>query len=214
MPSFEIPDGPTTIALSETTVQGQPRRTGTATFSVTNNATQPLAGRFSVVTQGDAKPQWVEVMGDAQRTFAPSETQQVSVSVSVPAAAPPGDYTCRLRVVNVNDPDNDYTDGAAASFTVPTIVPHHDDGFPTWGYVAIGVALVVIVAGASFFLLRPKPLTVPDVTGMAFDAASATLTGQGFNPIRADVAPQERAPAPWSGRIRPHWPRFPRTPRT
>ncbi|MEJ2666015.1 MAG: PASTA domain-containing protein [Deinococcales bacterium] len=184
MPSFEIPDSPATVVLKEQTVQGKTRRTGAASFSITNKTNQPLAGRLSVVPQGDAKAEWFEVMGEAQRNFAASETQQASVNVTVPGDAPAGNYTFRLRIVNVNDPDNDYTDGATASFEVPEVVtpPAH---FPRWAYFAIGAALVVVVGGVVAWMML-RGVRVPDVVSNPHDyaAASAEISKVGLKPAR------------------------------
>lgn len=194
MPSFEIPDSPATVVLKEQTVQGKTQRTGAASFSITNKTNQPLAGRLSVVPQGNAKAEWFEVMGEAQRNFAAAETQQATVNVTVSGDAPAGNYTFRLRIVNVNDPDNDYTDGATASFKVPEVVPSGGGGFPTWAYIAIAVALVVIVGGVLLFL-RPSPkVTVTDTVGKTFADASAELTNEGLDVTREDVTPAGKTP--------------------
>ena len=48
MPSFEIPDGPTTVALK---TEGGFHK-GTSVFGVTNKTGEGLSGRFSVQVQG------------------------------------------------------------------------------------------------------------------------------------------------------------------
>jgi hypothetical protein len=52
MPSFEIPDGPTTVALK--TEAGFHK--GNAVFGVTNKTGEGLTARFSVQVQGTARP--------------------------------------------------------------------------------------------------------------------------------------------------------------
>jgi len=187
MPSFEIPDGPATTALKPQNVKGQTVRAGSATFSVTNKSGQPLAGRVSILPQGDAKAAWFEIGGEKERSFAASETQKISVDIKAPANAPVGDYKFRLRVVNVNDPDNDYTDSPVVTFNVPAV-----DGpppFPWWILAVVGAVLLVVVVGgviAYVVFSGPGQVQVPDVVtaGMTYDKAAAQISTAGLNPVQ------------------------------
>src|SRR5438128_8725253 len=112
MPTFEIPDGPTTIDIAR---PGDPKSTapaqGSAVFNVTNKASEGRDGRLSVQVAGSSKAEWFSVDGDRERPFAAGETQTATIKVSIPGDVPAGDYPFRLMVVAVNDPDNDHAEG-------------------------------------------------------------------------------------------------------
>ncbi len=57
--------------------------------------------------------------GEPERPVAAGENQTVTVVAKVPVATPPGQHRIKLRAINVNDPDNDSTDSAATTVTVP-----------------------------------------------------------------------------------------------
>jgi hypothetical protein len=195
MPSFEIPDGPTSISLKNDVVKGQVTRTGSANFSVTNKSGQPLAGRLSVQPQGDAKAEWFDIMGEKERNFAPTETQKITVNIKTPPAAKMGDYKFRFRAVNVNDPDNDYTDSAVVTFNLVAPPPPVPPKFPWWA-VAVGVVLFLVVIGVVIWLVIPKGVAVPDVStaGLTYDAAAKQVTDAGLNPKQNPTPATSGAP--------------------
>jgi hypothetical protein len=86
MPSFEIPDGPTTVALK--TEAGFHK--GTAVFGVTNKTGEGLTGRFSVQVQGAARPSGTRSRANRSDLSRPGETQTVTVVAKIPAATPAG----------------------------------------------------------------------------------------------------------------------------
>src|SRR3954470_4262451 len=110
MPSFEIPDGPTTVALK--TEAGFHK--ANAVFGVTNKTGEGLTARFSVQVQGSGKAEWYQIQGEPERPVAAGETQTVTVVAKIPATTPGGQHRIKLRATNVNDPDNDTTDSAVA----------------------------------------------------------------------------------------------------
>jgi serine/threonine-protein kinase len=158
MPSFEIPDGPVTVPLMSQSVSGKPLRTATVTFTVTNKTNQSLSCRLKAAAQADAKGEWLELQGEKERPFAASETQKVTVGVSVPADVKPADFKFRLQAMNVNDPGNDYAESAVATLTFAPPPPPPNK---IWPYLLIAAALVVIVGGFATWMLWPKPPPAP-----------------------------------------------------
>ncbi len=191
MPSFEIPDGPTIIALAPETPSDPSIGSGTASFSVTNRAAQGLAGRLSVIPQGDARAEWFVLQGENERRFAIGETQTATVSVRPPAGTAPGTYRFRLRAVNVNDPDNDFTESAVSGFEIKPAAPPKP--FPWWA-VAVAAGLVVVIGGlaAAYFILFSGGPVMPRVAEMAVPQAT-----QALNDIALDlvVVAENRDPA-------------------
>jgi hypothetical protein len=143
MPSFEIPDGPTTVALKK---EGAFHK-GSAVFGVTNKTGEGLTARFSVQVQGDGKAEWYQVQGEPERSVAAGENQTVTVVAKIPAATPPGQHRIKLRAINVNDPDNDSTDSSAATVTVPAAgpAPPPKKPFPWWILAVVGGVLVLVI---------------------------------------------------------------------
>ncbi|SFK35322.1 PASTA domain-containing protein [Caulobacter sp. UNC279MFTsu5.1] len=180
MPSFEIPDGPTTVALK--TEAGFHK--GNAVFGVTNKTGEGLTARFSVQIQGGGKAEWYSIQGEPERPVAAGETQTVTVVAKIPAATPAGQHRIKLRATNVNDPDNDSTDSAVATVTIPAVVkpPVQKKPFPWW-IIAVAAGVLVLVIGvivAVVLMSGPKGTAVPKVTGLDYPAAVAELKKSGF----------------------------------
>ena len=201
MPSFEIPDGPTSVALKSQLVKGQNIRTGSAMFSVTNKSGQPLAGRVSVQPQGDAKAEWFVIQGEKERNFAGNETQKITVNITAPPTVAIGDYKFRFRAVNVNDPDNDYTDSAVVTFNVAA-VPKPEPSKVPWLWIILGIVLLLlIVGGVVAWLLLSGPSTpettqipVPDVIGKVAADAEKTITDAGLVVSKTEDTTPGKAP--------------------
>ena len=181
MPSFEIPDGPTTLALKPEAGLLK----GVAVFGVTNKTGEGLTARFSVQIQGDGKPEWYQVQGEPERPVAAGETQTITVVAKIPVTAPPGQHRIKLRAVNVNDTDNDITDSSASVVTIPAPPPPKPKPkpFPWWIVAVIGVIIAVVLMTSG-----PK---VPKVIGMDYAAAVAELKKGGYT-----AAPEIDEPAP------------------
>jgi len=180
MPTFEIPDGPTTLDLQRSGAAGP--ATGSIVFNVTNRSTETCAGRLSVIPFGDAKAEWFTLEGDRERTFAAGETQTATIKVSAPADAPAGDYPFRLRAVAVNDPDNDHAEGPMTTSKVPVPPPPPPPPSRWWLWLLIAlVVLALIGAGVWFAFFRdtgPKTVEAPDFTvGMTVDQAKQEPKG-------------------------------------
>ena len=187
MPSFEIPDGPTTLALK--TEAGFHK--GTATFNVTNKTGEGLTGRFGVQIQGAGKAEWYSVQGEPERPVAAGETQTVIVAAKIPATTPPGQHRIKLRATNVNDPDNDFTESTVATVTVPAVAkpPAKKKPFPWWILAVVGGVLVlvigviiavVVMSGGDKKEVPVAVSKVPKVTGLEYAAAIEVLKKDGY----------------------------------
>jgi serine/threonine-protein kinase len=190
MPSFEIPDGPTTVALK--TEAGFHK--GNAVFGVTNKTGEGLTARFSVQVQGNGKAEWYSIQGEPERPVAAGENQTVTVVAKVPGATPPGQHRIKLRATNVNDPDNDSTDSAAATITIPAVVkppPAKKKPFPWWILAVAGGVLVLVIGVIIAVVVMGGGPKVPKVIGMDYPTAVAALKKAGY-----EVGPEVKEPAP------------------
>jgi beta-lactam-binding protein with PASTA domain len=178
MPSFEIPDGPTNVALK--TDAGFHK--GNAVFNVTNKTGEGLTARFSVQIQGTGKAEWYQVQGEPERPVASGETQTVTVVAKIPAATPAGQHRIKLRATNVNDPDNDSTESAVATVTIPAVAkpPGKKKPFPWWIIAVAGGVLVLVIGVIIAVVVMSGGTKVPQVVGMDYATAVAELKKKGY----------------------------------
>lgn len=211
MPSFEIPDSPAQLELRNQAVNGKPYRVATTTFTVTNKTAQAISGRFKIAPQGDAKAEWLQLEGEKERPFGPSETQKINVNVSLPGDVPAGEYKFRLVVMNVNDPGNDFTESAVVTFSPPKIVPNGGQR-KIWPYIVAAVVLLLLVGGVVVYLVWPRPgpavvasgIDIPNVVttpAMTFEAARQELIDAHFTNVAAAPENGPQATGAQPGRV-------------
>jgi hypothetical protein len=182
MPSFEIPDGPTTVALK---TEGGFHK-GNAVYSVTNKTQEGLTARLGVQVQGDGKPEWYQVQGEAERPVAAGETQTVTVVAKIPSAAAPGQHRVKLRAINVNDPDNDSTDSSAAAVTIPAAAAPKPKSkpFPWWILAVVGGVLVLVIGVIIAIVVMSGGSKVPSVVGQPYATAAKALDKAGYTVVK------------------------------
>lgn len=200
MPSFEIPDGPTTVKLAGSVTDAAAPRTGSIVFTVNNKSGEGRAARLSVQVAGQSKADWFVIDGEAQRNIAAGASETVTVNISVPASESAGDYPFRLRVVAVNDPDNDFADG-------PATTAHADKtgggggGGKAWIWIVVAVLVLLVIGGITAWLLMPPDepdvaptetptetaapttATVPDLVGKTVAEAQPLAKDFDFTPV-------------------------------
>jgi hypothetical protein len=203
MPTFEIPDGPTTVELKRS---GDAPATGSIVFNVTNKSSDSCAGRLSVVPSGSSKEAWFTIDGDRERTFNAGETQTATIKISTPKEVAAGDYPFRLRAVAVNDPDNDHAEGPVATAKVPPPPPPPK---PTkwWLWLIIGLVVLLVLGIGGYFIAKAlggggeettntvvanNTAPVPDFAGKTVDQAKAEA--QGFNLAEQPGTPSGKQP--------------------
>ena len=196
MPSFEIPDGPTTVELMRSGA-GAPA-TGSVVFNVTNKSGESCDGRLSVIPSGNAKPGWFAVDGSRERSFGAGETQTVTIRISAPGDAAAGDYPFRLRAVAVNDPDNDHAEGPVTTAKVPApAAPPVGRRPPIWLWVLIALLVLAALAAAAYFAFRSGPDAGPTPGGppaaqATFLAGNAQFSDGGSGHMWAGSGPRNR----------------------
>ena len=197
MPTFEIPDGPTTIeaARSGDPKNPQPAETS-AVYSVTNKTSDSVAGRLSVQVTGSTKAEWFTIDGERERTFGPGETQTATVKVKFPPEVAAGDYAFRLRAVAVNDPDNDHAEGPVTTAKLGGVAVIEKSKW--WLWLLLGLlALIAIGAGIYFAFLRKddppdNQVAVPTFVDKTVDQAKAEAGS--FKIVEVPGEPSGKAP--------------------
>jgi len=174
MPTFEIPDGPTTVELKRS---ADATAAGSIVFNVTNKSSDSCSGRLSVVPSGSSKDEWFTIDGDRERTFAAGETQTATINISAPKDVATGDYPFRLRAVAVEDPDNDHVEGPVATAKVPPPPPPEVGKKSLWWlWLLIGLLVLALIGGGVWFaFFREKADTTPTVTAPDFTANGMTV---------------------------------------
>lgn len=208
MPTFEIPDGPTTIeAVRSGDAQNPKPAQASAAYSVTNKGSDSVDGRLGVVVSGASKAEWFSVDGDRERTFAAGETQTATVRVSFPPDAPAGDYPFRLRAVAINDPDNDHAEGPATTARLVGKDVIIEPKRRWWLWILLGVLAALVIALALYFILRADPIeTAQKRAGEWATAAAARdfdqLTAMSHAPFFLDEGAVLRTPTEIAAKYR------------
>jgi hypothetical protein len=125
------------------------RRTGAASFTVSNLTGRALRARARVVATAPAAD-WLTLDGDAERAYPVNGTQQYGVRIAAPPTASSGSYLFRLDVAGVDNPDEEYARGPSVGFVVPEPPVIHDESTgQSKGYVEtlIGAFVGGIVGG-------------------------------------------------------------------
>ena len=85
---------------------------GQAAFTVSNSSGATARGRARVVPGDPVQAAWYTIDGDTERTLRSDQTTQYAVRISVPKDTAKGDYTVRLDMVALDNPDEIAVDPA------------------------------------------------------------------------------------------------------
>jgi hypothetical protein len=156
---------------------------GTCQITVKNVSGTTLDGRAVLVSLPVAKPpagvvekQWVVIDGPAQRHFAIDQEEVFSVKIAVlqkkGEPAPAGNYSFRLDVVNVAQPDESGDQSQALGFTMSAVAaPPARSKTLLIGIIA---AVVLIVGGVTTWLLLRNSNAKPAPTATATPPPAAS----------------------------------------
>lgn len=180
MPSFEIPDGPATVKLTEGADATTPR-TGSIVFTVNNKSGEVRSGTLSVQVAGQSKAEWFAIDGEHERGFDSANSETVTIKIAVPNSVAAGNYPFRLRVVAVNDPDNDHTDGPATTVEVPPPPPPLPVPKPKWPWI-VGALVLLAVIGGLAWAYWPKPDGPVDPVATETAAPTPEVTTEAASP--------------------------------
>ena len=169
-----------TITAAAEGVTGNPGGSSQHRFTVTNATATRLTVGVRALAEDATFERWLAVADRAERELAPGATDQVTVTVQVPADASPGKRRFRLLVFSAARPDEDFTEGPqvvvevqAARAAPPAEEPARP--FPWW--IAVVAALVLLIGAGvtTWFLLSKKAVEVPRVVDLSAEEAVATL---------------------------------------
>jgi hypothetical protein len=138
---------PFAITAASNSVSLRNDRTGQAAFTVFNASGRPIRGRARIVAEDPTAEPWLSLVGDAERAFGIAGTEQFVVQIEAPPTAPAGAMRFRLDMVDVENPDENYSRGPTVTFQVPEPVAAPKP-FPWW-IVAV-VAGIIVLIGVAF----------------------------------------------------------------
>jgi len=152
---------------------------GEVAFTVTNVSARAVRGRFKIKPLDAVGAEAFSIDGASERMFNPNDTQQVAVKVAIPAGTKEGKYRFRLDGVNVDSPDEDFTEGPALVADVKaSAAPKRK--FPWWILAVIAVVLAVGGVIAYMIINKDDTVVLPVVTGIPYDSARTQLSALGF----------------------------------
>jgi len=127
------------------------------TFTVSNLSSRHVRGRVVLKPDDPAvKNKWVTVAEEPEKDFGATSTFQFTVTMNVPADAPPGKYTFRLDAVNADVPDEGDS-GPTIGFEIIGAPPA---SFPKW-IIPVAIIVLLLIAGTVTWALWPKHKVKP-----------------------------------------------------
>src|SRR5262245_9813378 len=164
-------NSPFAITVATGTIRLETGR-GETTVTVTNSSSRPLKARAEIVLARPEAVAWVSVP-DPERFFPPNAVEQFVVRINVPQGAPEGDQTFVVRLSDVADPNERFTNGPTLGFKIagaPPVVPPPPKLFPWWILVVAGAVFLVLVGGVVYWAAFREKGT-PDVVTKTYDEA-------------------------------------------
>jgi beta-lactam-binding protein with PASTA domain len=153
----------------------------------------------SLTVQKPVVQSWLALKEEPERVIPIAGTVQYTVAIVAPPDADPGSYSFNLDVLGEENPDEDYTRGPAVTFEVPAPVVVKKRPFPWW-ILAVVAAVLLVVSLAAFFLW-PRSVEVPDVAGLGFAAAVASLEEAGLE-VEEETVQEANATVPSGSVVR------------
>jgi hypothetical protein len=120
------------ITTSTPSVQLDGSGQGEFTFTVSNTLGRPLRARAVIEPEGQIQRGWLSIVGEPERELAPDGTQSYRVKILAPPGAPEGLYSFHLVVVNIDNPDEEFTIGPSVGFELKRAVALPQKKFPIW----------------------------------------------------------------------------------
>lgn len=176
--------GSFTVTVASNSILLNEKRQGEASFTVSNAGGRALRGRARIVPADATTAGWLKLQGDAERDFAIAGTQQYTVQITVPPTAKEGNYTFKLDMIGVDNPDDDLSEGPVVTFEVPKPVVVKKP-FPWWIVAVAAVIVLVVAAGIGGMLFQQNQQSaaatrtaVAQTTQTAIADATATMLAQ------------------------------------
>lgn len=168
----------THVAGTET-LTGTPGRTVDYGFLLTNTSGGSLRLSLEVRPQAPAEAGWFEIQGTVERDLETSQTENLTVKVTLPPATPPGRYAFRLRGYLTDDRERTIE---SPELVLQVPAPKGAEPTPTsgskvpWWAIAGGIGAILTIGGiiAALLMIDGTP-TMPELEGKSVKEAIVLL---------------------------------------
>jgi hypothetical protein len=134
------------ITAASDTVQLDRQNQAETIFTVRNLSNHPVRSRASLTVQNPIAASWLTILGSTERDLPIAGTEQYVVKLSVPENAPVGSYAFHLDMLDVENPDESFTQGPTVLFAV-TSSKVERPRFRLWVLlILLGLIIVLIIA--------------------------------------------------------------------
>ncbi len=171
-----------TITVASNSVPLDANRQGSVAYTVFNASGRPITGRATLISEppNQAHLNWLKVEGAVERFFTIGGAEQFTVRVAAPSEATAGNYTFRLKMVDIANTDEGVTEGPSATVAIGA-PPPPPPSRPRWLIPLIaGIIALLILILAVVLLTRSRTIPMPDVVGLLETEAEGTLTAEGL----------------------------------
>ena len=179
---FTITEASPSVALSAD-------RRGETSLTAFNASGRTIRGRASLVAAAPASAEWFTIVGEPEREFAAAAAEQYRVQIAVPEAVTAGTYSFRLDMVEVENPDENYSQGPTVTLEVQPAKPPPKP-FPWW-IVAAVAGILVVAAIVAFAVSSGAKRRSANATATA--EAALTLTAEALATSQAGTSATETA---------------------
>jgi len=161
------------VTAASDTVHLDSKGEGQISFTASNVCGHAVRGRAQLVALDTATKAWLSLAVEPEYDFPVRGTRQFAVKVTAPAGSKANKYTFRLDVANLQNPQEDYTQGPTIAFEVKKEEPKAKK--PPYWIIPVAAVVLIALGGVLYFALRPSKVTVPDVTHKPIDDAKQAL---------------------------------------
>lgn len=183
------------ITTTETSIRLDDKRRAEFSCTVTNTSRRRLRARVKIDALESAKEEWFSVAtpddshgatrgGTLELDFPADATYQLTVRIEVPPDAVIGKYACRVNAHAEDNPDEDFAEGPVVAFELKKAEEKKKKAFPWW--IIPVIVGVLVIAGVVIYLVLPKKVEVPAVTGIPVADARVRLEDVGLVAAEAE----------------------------
>jgi hypothetical protein len=151
---------PFAITVANNTVPLDKDQKGQALFTVSNMTSHVIHSRARIVSSSEAIASWLTLEGEAEGSLPAAGSQQYTVHIAAPPKSQAGEYTFHLNMVDLSNPDDNFTEGPTIKFVVEAPSAPASKPFPWW-IVAVAVGVLILLSGGIYGinrLLHPAPV--------------------------------------------------------
>lgn len=176
MPAFDVTTNPTTL-------DGTRGKQQTIVVTATNRLGRPVTARAVAVVNPLTAATWITPPPDAQRAFnQPNATERFQFGFVVDPNAQAGNYTVRIDVMDVENPDDNFGQSPVIAVQVSEVVVPPPPPPPTFKWwILVAAAVVVLGVGFAVWKIFFSAKKMPDLVKQPYAEAVGSLDTARFH---------------------------------